>query len=192
LIKYNARYFFEELIMQALKKQLKQNLAWVLFSTVFAAYQPALAVTDTEAQESFLKARAKAGQQNEHAGHDEHADHSLDFHGVFMGFVPCNDCLGIKMTLSLNQNKNYSLVVQYARPGARETYEKGKYEWNEDQQRVTLTPRKNKGEPRQFHIENGETLILLNEDGARMTGSEAARYELHKSDTMKNREFHFH
>jgi hypothetical protein len=179
--------------MQTLKKQLKQNLVFLLFSTVLSAYNPVMAETDHNAQEQFLKARAKSGQQDaDHSGHANHTDPAQAFHGVFLGFVPCNDCLGIKTSLSLNQNKNYLLVIQYARPGARESYEKGKYDWNEETKTVVLTPRKGKGIPRQYHIENDETLIQLNEDGARMTGSEADRYALHKSDTVKNREFHFH
>ncbi len=177
--------------MKTLKKQLKQPLLLLLFGTVLSAFNPAIAETDHAAQESFLKARAK-DTLGDHANHENHTDPAQVFHGIYFGFVPCNDCLGIKTSLSLNQNQNYTLMLQYARPGSRETYEKGKYNWDAEKQIVTLTPRKGKGVPRSYHIEDDNTLIQLNEEGARMTGSDADRYALHRSDTVKNREFHFH
>jgi len=177
--------------MQALKKQLKQNLTLIFFSTLFSAYHPAMAKTDLEAQESFLRARVNSNQQNtDHAAHINPIDKSLDFHGVFYGYLPCNDCNGIKATLSLKQNNNYLLVTQPARESSREFYEKGKYSWNDENHTVVLTSRQ-ESTTRQYHIENEGTLIQLNSDGARMTG-EADRYILRRSDTVKSREVHIH
>lgn len=173
--------------MQTLKKQLQQNLALLLFGTLFSAYHPAMAESD---QEMFLKAR-EMQQKTDHAGHAKPIDKSLDFHGVFLGFLPCNDCLGIKETLSLNANNNYLLVVQDARPGARESYEKGKYRWDDEKHTVALTPRKGKGIERHYLIED-ENLIQLNSDGTRMMGAEADRYILRRTDTVKSRQVHIH
>ncbi len=177
--------------MQALKKQFTQNLVLFLFGTLFSV-NAARAETDHVAQESYLKARATSHQKGiDHAAHEKPVDSSQVFHGVFYGFVPCNDCDGIKMTLSLKQNNNYLLVTQYAKESSREFYEKGKYSWNEDNHTVVLTPRKGT-EKHFYHIENEETLIQLNVDGTRMTGDLASRYILRRSDTVKSREVHFH
>jgi hypothetical protein len=177
--------------MQALKKQLKQNLALIIFGTLFSAYNPAMAKTDFEAQESYLKARVKSLEQNmDHSEHLKH-DKSLDFHGVFYGFLPCGNCNGIKTTLSLKQNNNYLIVTQPAKEASREYYEKGKYTWDEENKIVVLTPNKETA-TRQYRIEDEGTLIQLDTDGSRFTGDEADRYILRRSDTVKSREVHIH
>ena len=178
--------------MQALKQQLKQNLTLIFFGTMLLGLHPAMSATDLEAQEQYLRARVKSHQQNnDHAAHVNPIDKSQDFHGVFYGFLPCNDCNGIKATLSLKQNNNYLLVTQPARESSREYYEKGKYSWNEENHTVVLTPRKESG-TRQYHIENEGTLVQLSAGGARMAGDEAGRYILRRSDTVKSREVHIH
>lgn len=177
--------------MQTLKKQLKQNLTLIFFSTLFSAYHPAMAKTDLEAQESYLRARVKSHQQDTyHSAHVNPIDKSLEFHGVFYGYLPCNDCDGIKATLSLKQNNNYLLVTQPARESSREFYEKGKYTWNDETHTVVLTPRK-ESTIRQYRIEDEGTLIQLNSDGTKMAG-ETDRYTLRRSDTVKSREVHIH
>jgi hypothetical protein len=177
--------------MQALKKPLIHTLAWFLVSSVFFTHF-AIAETDLTAQENFLKARAMNHQKDtDHSAHFNHVDKNQEFHGVFYGFVPCDDCPGVKNTLSLKQNNNYLLVIQYARESSRELYEKGKYTWDDDTHMVVLTPRKDAA-VRRYRIENAETLIQLNQDGTRISGSEADRYTLRRSDTVKSREVHFH
>ncbi len=177
--------------MPVLKLQLQSNLSRFLFCALLGVCYPAGAETDLTAQENFLKARASSHQPKiDHAGHHP-VDDSQKFRGVFYGFLPCNDCDGIKMTLSLKQNNNYLLVTQYAKESSRELYEKGKYTWDEEKHLVMLTPRKGTA-IHQYLIENEETLIQLNSDGTRMTGKLADRYALRRSDTVKSREVHFH
>lgn len=178
--------------MQTLKKPLIHLLSLIFFTTVLSAYHPAIAETDLEAQEKYLRARVKNHQQNtDHAAHANPIDKSQDFHGVFYGFLPCDDCNGIKVTLSLKQNNNYLLVTQKAKESSREFYEKGKYSWNDKNQIVVLTPRKESA-PRQYLIENEGTLVQLDSEGARITGDMADRYILRRSDTVKSREVHIH
>ncbi|MGZ5006998.1 MAG: copper resistance protein NlpE [Methylobacter sp.] len=176
--------------MQTAKKQLKQNLALIFFGTLLSAYHPAMAKTDLEAQESFLRARVNSHQQEDHSAHVNPIDKSLDFHGVFYGYLPCNDCNGIKTTLSLKQNNNYLLVTQPARESSREFYEKGKYSWDDLNRTVVLTPR-NEPTARHYRIENEGTLIQLNNDGS-MPKESTERYTLRRSDTVKSREVHIH
>lgn len=173
--------------MRALKKQLKHNLALFLCSSLLSAI-PVMAASDLEAQESIARARAKSLQkETDHAAHDNPIDKSLEFYGVFYGYLPCNDCNGIKTTLSLKQNNNYLLVTQPAKESSREFYEKGKYSWNDENHTVVLTPRKGGTSTRRYHIENAGTLIQLNDDGTRM-----GDYVLQRSDTVKSREVHIH
>ncbi|MDP1773260.1 MAG: copper resistance protein NlpE [Methylobacter sp.] len=177
--------------MPALKIQLTQKLTLIFFSTLLLASQPAMAETDLADQKKLLNARVMNRQQNtDHAAHLTPVDKSLEFHGVFYGYLPCDDCDGIKATLSLKQNNNYLLVTQPAKDSSREFYEKGKYSWDDKTQIVVLTPRQ-ESTTRQYYIENEGTLIQLNSDGARVKG-DLDRYTLRRSDMTKSREVHIH
>lgn len=173
--------------MQALKKQLTYTLALFLFGSLLFA-NPARAEIDLTAQTNYIKARAVGHQQKtDHAIHVNPTDNNQAFHGVFYGYLPCNDCPGIKMTLSLKQNNNYLLVTQSAKESSREFYEKGKYSWNDENHTLVLTPRKGAA-TRQYLIDNKESLIQLNSDGTRMSGEHILR----RSDTVKSHEVHLH
>ena len=177
--------------MQIFKRQLKQNLTLIGFSIILAANQ-AIAATDLAAQESYLKARIKSHEQNtDHTVHMEPVEKSLEFHGIFYGFLPCKDCNGIKSTLSLKQKNNYLLVTQPAKESSKENYEKGKYTWDEENNIVVLTPR-NALITRKYLIKDEETLILLNSDGSKMTEGNPDSYTMRRSDTVKAREVHIH
>jgi len=177
--------------MQALKKHTLQKLTLILFSTLLSAHT-AMAATDLSAQENYARALAKNHQpETDHSAHLAPIDKSLDFHGVFYGFLPCKDCNGIKTTLSLKQNNNYLLVTQSAKESSKEFYEKGKYSWNDENHTVVLTPRTDAA-AHQYLIKDEGTLILLNSDGTPMTGGRADSYTLRRSDTAKTREVHIH
>lgn len=177
--------------MRTVKKQLKSRRFVLLIGCLITA-MPVIAATDFEARENLAKARVKHLQKdNDHALHENHVDESQIFRGVFYGYLPCNDCNGIKVTLSLKQKNNYLMVTQPARESSREYYEKGKYSWNEDSQTVVLTPRKGVGNIRRYFIENDGTLIQLDDDGTRLD-KKSDRYVLRRSDKVKSREVHIH
>lgn len=181
--------------MRALKKQLKQNLALIFSGTLLLACHAAMAETDFESQARLLRARVMNQEQKmdhteHHAAPVDKVDKSLEFHGVFYGYLPCSDCNGVKTTLSLKQHDNYLLVTQPARESSREYYEKGKYTWDEESRTVTLTSRKDAA-IHKYYIENEGTIIQINNDGSRMAGGQD-RYTLRRSDTVKAREVHIH
>lgn len=177
--------------MKTLKKQLKQTLPLIFASLLFTNYT-AIAATDLSAQENFLKAKAMNHQQDDHSNHVAPIDKDKDFHGVFYGFLPCDNCNGIKSTLSLKQNNHYLLVTQPAKESSREFFEKGKYTWDDENKIVTLTPRDSNVESRQYAIQDEGTIYQLHKDGKKFTGEQAERYILRRSDTVKSREVHIH
>ncbi|MGZ8947696.1 MAG: copper resistance protein NlpE, partial [Methylococcaceae bacterium] len=76
-----------------LKKQLKQNLSLALFGTLLLALHPVNAETDFASQERLLKARVKSYEEKtDHSAHLKPVEKHLEFHGVFYGFLPCEDC----------------------------------------------------------------------------------------------------
>lgn len=173
--------------MRALKKQLKQNLAWCIFSSLLFTANSAMAASDREMQEEALKALEIV--KNPHAGHAV-VDKAQEFHGVFYGYLPCDDCEGIKATLTFKQNNNYLLVTQPAKASTREFYEKGKYNWNDETHILMLTSNKD-STVRQYHIEAEGALVQFNADGTPIKGDQES-YTLRRGDTIKSRQVHIH
>lgn len=154
---------------------------------------PARAESDMQIQEKALKAREmnRAGAMD-HSAHTGSAPTAGKFRGVFYGYLPCQeeDCNGLKMTLSLNPKNNYLLVTQPAKLLNRESFEKGKYEWDEGKGIVVLTPNKDAPQ-RRLAIQNESTLRYLATDGGPLPGDQD-QYLLQRSDKAGNREMHIH
>lgn len=146
-------------------------------------------------QEKALKARENSRHEGmDHSSHNNvnTAEQGSGFRGVFYGYLPCKekDCDGLKMTLSLKPKNNYLLVSQYAKSASREYYEKGKYEWNEKNRTVTLTPNNN-NPARILSMLDDSALVILSAEGKTMAGDQEA-YTLRRSDKAKSREVHIH
>jgi uncharacterized lipoprotein NlpE involved in copper resistance len=142
----------------------QQFLAFFLFSAVFSACDVALAET--------------AGMDD---GNAHHGQTSIDWPGMYRGFLPCDDCKGVKTTLALNKNNTYILITQHIGKSEREFVEKGKFA-SDDGKTIVLTPRNTADSPatRQYLV--GENLLTqLDGNGNRMTGKFADRYVLRRT-----------
>ena len=164
----------------------------VLFASI-GLLGPAHSESDKELAEKAIKQREMYRQW----GDMDHSEHALPadkgkFRGVFYGYLPCNelDCNGIKMTLSLNAKDNYLLVIQPAKLLNRESFEKGKYTWDEAKRMVVLTPNK-EAPTRKLQIKEDGALLYVNSDGRPFPGSEKP-YLMERSDLAGNREMHIH
>jgi uncharacterized lipoprotein NlpE involved in copper resistance len=144
-------------------------------------------------QESYLRSRATTLMQegNLSIDHSNHTDKSQEYRGVYYGFLPCDDCLGVKTTLSLKSNTNYLLVTQYTKESAREYFEKGKYNWDDNNKTLVLTSNKD-GSKRKYTIKDDNALVQLSSDGLPIKGAAEEKYTLLRSDVAKSREVHIH
>jgi hypothetical protein len=179
--------------MQTFKTKITKNVTLIFFGTLLTAVNTSWAESDKQLQEKTLKAREMIHQKDmDHSAHAKIADQTEGFRGVFYGYLPCDqkDCDGFKMTLSLKQKNNYLLVTQYARASSREFYDKGKYDWDDKKNILTLTSNKD-AIKRLFSIKDEGTLVHLNNNGSPMPGSEDD-YTLARSDKSKSREVHIH
>lgn len=172
---------------------MTEKVLFVVFGTLLSLLDAAWAETDMQLQEKALKAR-ELGQHGamDHSAHDGPAATAGKFRGVFYGYLPCREenCNGLKMTLSLNAKNNYLLIIQPAKLQNRESFEKGKYEWDDTKSSVLLTPNKDAPQ-RRLAIKDEGTLLYLDNDGTPMPGDED-RYLLQRSDLANNREMHIH
>jgi hypothetical protein len=81
-------------------------------------------------------------------------------------------------------------VIQPAKRSNRESFEKGKYDWDDKNRTVVLTPKN--GEPqRRLAIQDDGVLKYLSADGSALPGK-ADRYLLERSDKSDKREMHIH
>ncbi len=169
----------------------KKKLTLLLLSLASLAFNPVFAKSDMEIMADVQKAREKLRAKNGHAKHEmTPVSESQQYRGVFYGYLPCNDCAGVKMTLSLKNKQNYLLVTQYARSSNKEYYEKGKYVWDKKTRMVTLTSRK-EGKIQKYRIKNEGKLILLSPDGVTLKGNQN-KYTLLRTDKNKSRTVHIH
>ena len=186
----NESILLRERVMK--KSAIKVTLNLVLLGVLAVAFNPVQGNTDMKAMEAVQKARElKREGKKDHSKHVMPAAKVIGkYRGVYYGYLPCKDCDGVKMTLSLKNKHNYLLVTQSAKSSSREYYDKGKYVWDDKTQVVTLTSRKNK-RVRHYTIKDESTLIpFTKEDKVRTSNQED--YLLLRSDTVKNREVHIH
>lgn len=103
---------------------------------------------------------------------------SLDWSGNYHGTMPCADCPGIETTLDLNDDLTYKIKMDYLdRDVAIE--EEGKFEWDDEGQRIKLHPENQGGTEMAFFV--GENMLFrLDEEGNRVTGDLADEYRLEK------------
>lgn len=109
-------------------------------------------------------------------GHN--SQNSLDYAGTYRGTVPCADCEGIKMELTLNSDGTYELKAEYLGKPVDSNYEdKGTFTWDPTGSMITLSG--NPDGPRRFKV--GENRIwLLDENYKEITGENADKYILKK------------
>ncbi len=128
---------------------------------------------------NFIPAFAETTDSHDKQGH--HADKSLDWPGIYMGFLPCQDCIGVKTTLALNKSGSYILITVNVGKSDREFVEKGKFTAGGKGDTLVLTAR-NSNVTHQYAVAK-DMLIQLDEQGNRVSGKLADRYILRRKDT---------
>lgn len=177
--------------MQTLKINLKEKFSLILLGVFTLASNSAIANSDMQMMREVQKAREMGRTGIDHSQHKKVAKNAPIFRGIYYGYLPCKDCDGIKTTLSLKDKNNYLLVTQYAKTSTREFFEKGKYTWDEKNERVILTPRKGKDSVvRTYYIKDDSSLVLLDSNGKQMKNKD--KYTLLRSDVKKTRTVHIH
>ncbi|PID65282.1 MAG: hypothetical protein CR977_01455 [Gammaproteobacteria bacterium] len=103
---------------------------------------------------------------------------SLDWDGVYNGFLPCASCPGIAITLQLNSDKTFAQHTIYL--GEKEGYftDKGTFAFTKDGYHIVVSPEK--GTKTRYTV--GENrLIMLDKDGKENATELAPMYELSKT-----------
>jgi uncharacterized lipoprotein NlpE involved in copper resistance len=154
--------------MRTFRQQLKQSMTFFILIATFSSCSTVFAETTPDKTDT-----------NTH-----HASNTLDWPGIYNGFMPCDDCKGVKTTLALNKNSSYILITQYVGKSEREFVEKGKFTWGNKIDTIVLTPRNSSTTQEYFVGEN--ILIQLDNNGNRISGKLADRYILRRTDVTKS------
>ena len=116
-------------------------------------------------------------QENQQVETIHNSRNSLDWAGVYTGVIPCADCEGINVRITLNNDETYQISYQYLGKNDTPYLFSGHFTWDDAGNTIILD---NKDLP--FHYKVGEgNLIQLDMDGNPITGEFADNYVLIKS-----------
>lgn len=135
---------------------------------------------NTESQSSVDTLKNQEIVDTEHT-----ARTSLDYYGEYEGLLPCADCSGIKVKLTLNKDNTFILDTQYQKDGVPEVEpETGKFSWNKEKAN-TIVLDDVKENYRQFFVAEGH-IIVLDTEGNRIEGALADKYILKQVKTYND------
>ncbi|MEX0996035.1 MAG: copper resistance protein NlpE [Flavobacteriaceae bacterium] len=104
---------------------------------------------------------------------------ALDWQGTYSGILPCADCEGIEIEVTLNEDNTFAVKRLYLGKDDKYVEEAGTFEWTEDGNNIVLDE-KVKGSPTLFKV--GENYLMhLNQEGKIIEGELADKYMLQKN-----------
>ncbi|MCL2469542.1 MAG: copper resistance protein NlpE [Alphaproteobacteria bacterium] len=125
-------------------------------------------VTETEAMTEATQEEVMATEHN--------SQNALDWAGAYRGVVPCADCEGIEMVLTIGNDMNFVLLSNYLGKSEEPLRDEGTFAWNEGGSIITFEVG---GEKRSFQVGEGQ-LFMLDNEGNRVEGENADKYILSK------------
>jgi uncharacterized lipoprotein NlpE involved in copper resistance len=108
---------------------------------------------------------------------DDHLANNFDWNGKYKGIIPCADCEGIEIELSLFKDESWTMSQKYLGRTADPVNYKGQFTWSEKGKIIQLQS----GDKAkwQFRIEEN-LLIMLDQDGKQIGGDLDESYRLEK------------
>lgn len=122
---------------------------------------------------NFKKQQALA-EKNAHTSR-----YTLDWSGVYRGVLPCADCEGIQMEISISKKGTYELKKRYEGKSPEIFTEKGNFRWLPEGNGITLYSGNNSNEYTHFLVGENQ-LIKLDKDANRINSEFSELYVLKK------------
>lgn len=155
---------------------MKKKLVLVLGAALLLA-----ACNDTKKEEVVTPAVIEHNTEAEFK--DEHtSENSLDYAGVYKGQLPCADCRGINVELTLGYDGNYDYKMTYLDvKGKDETFDQqGRFTWNKAGQVVTLEGTTGGPDDEMSYFVGENVLLPADKDGKIIEIETPFDYSLHK------------
>ena len=105
---------------------------------------------------------------------------SLDWAGIYEGFLPCEDCEGIETSIEIEKNRDYTLSQEFkGRAGDNSLQETGKFEWDKQGNTISL------GERQKLYFQVSQNYLLqVFKDESKVMGDSAIKYRLTKINEL--------
>lgn len=142
------------------------KISWILAATL---------ITITSCSEPNTKT-STSSQQDTNTKVDEHtSQNSLDWAGTYVGTIPCADCPGIKTTITLDKDNNFTYTAEYLERSTTVTHS-GKAMWHDNGSVIHL---KAADLDTKYKVGEG-VLIQLDGDGKIIEATFGSSYRLTK------------
>lgn len=103
------------------------------------------------------------------------SENALDWNGTYEATVPCADCPGIKTSLTLNNDKTFSITEEYLERKSKNE-DKGSFTWDATGSIITL-----KGKTANYKYKVGENMLIqLDMEGKEIDGPNKDLYVFKK------------
>lgn len=103
------------------------------------------------------------------------SENALDWNGTYEATVPCADCPGIKTSLTLNNDKTFSITEEYLERKSK-SEDKGTFTWDATGSIITL-----KGKTANYKYKVGENMLIqLDMEGKEIDGPNKDLYVFKK------------
>ncbi|MDQ0065794.1 copper resistance protein NlpE [Chryseobacterium lathyri] len=103
------------------------------------------------------------------------SENALDWPGTYEAVVPCADCPGIKTSLTINNDKTFSITEEYIDRNSK-NQDQGTFEWDAAGSVIAL-----KGKSANYKYKVGENILIqMNMDGKEITGPNKDLYVFKK------------
>jgi copper homeostasis protein (lipoprotein) len=118
----------------------------------------------------------RAAQTGAAPSYSANSRDALDWHGVYVGTLPCADCEGIRTRIELRGDGSFRRSLVYLGKDERSFEDSGAFTWDDAGLRITLAGVEAESAQR-YHV--GEHVLFhLDREGQRITGDLAAAYRL--------------
>jgi heat shock protein HslJ len=124
------------------------------------------------------KEQANTASSSEIYSGPDNSENSVDWDGIYTGVIPCADCPGIQVQITLFQGNTYKMNYLYQGKNPFEKTYEGSFQWSKDGGSITLDD----ADKTSFIVGEGH-IIQLDANGNKITGELAESYILVKVDT---------
>ena len=115
-------------------------------------------------------------QENQICDNTHNAKNSLDWNGIYKGLIPCADCEGIDVQITLNTDETYQISYLYLGKSSSPFLSSGKFVWDENGSIITLES----DSLGHYYLVGENKLTQLDNDKKIIEGQHASMYVLIK------------
>jgi uncharacterized lipoprotein NlpE involved in copper resistance len=110
-------------------------------------------------------------------GHN--TQNSVSYAGTYKGTIPCADCPGIDLVITLDYDDLYTKKMTYQGKEPNNVFtSSGKFSWDNNGSIITLT---GKGDGEKFFV-TVDAIIMLDAEGKEIKGPNAGMYRITKTE----------